>query len=238
MLPRIIEGTRILLFFIQRSIGMRFERKYQITHLSKFAVEQAVRLHPAGFRKIFPNRQVNNIYFDTPDYQTCRANIEGSNQRKKFRLRWYGKDLQTITSPRFEVKIKHNELGRKEIMPFSDTRLADLQHLTEKVNAQFSIYNFQFSILKPTLLNTYQRSYFGTSDGKFRITVDWELQFYPPLHSSAFQQQPFVEKQVILELKYEEEADDLAQTILQYLPFRQTKSSKYVRGVLFGNSMV
>ncbi len=217
---------------------MRFERKYQITHLSKFAVEQAVRLHPAGFRKIFPNRQVNNIYFDTPDYQTCRHNIEGSNQRKKFRLRWYGTELQAINNPRFEVKIKHNELGRKEVTPFADTHLKDLRQLTEEVNRQFSIFNFQFSIFKPTLLNTYQRSYFGTSDGKFRITVDWDLQFYPPLSLGAFQQQPFVEKQVILELKYEEEQDALAQTILQYLPFRQTKSSKYVRGVLLGNSMV
>ena len=217
---------------------MRFERKYQISHLSKFAVEQAVRLHPAGFRKIFPNRQVNNIYFDTPDYQTCRANIEGSNQRKKFRLRWYGKEVQTINNPRFEIKIKHNELGRKEVFPFENTHLKDLQQLTEKVNQQFSIYNFQFSIFKPTLLNTYQRSYFGSSDGKFRITIDWNLQFYPPLNQATFQQQPLIEKQVILELKYEEADDRLAESIFQYLPFRQTKSSKYVKGVLLGNSLI
>ena len=62
---------------------MRFERKYEINHLSKYAVEQAVKLHPAGFQKIFPNRQINNIYFDTPDYRTCRQNIAGINQRKK-----------------------------------------------------------------------------------------------------------------------------------------------------------
>jgi len=206
---------------------MRYERKYQIAHLSKFAVEQTVRLHPAGFRKIFPNRQVNNIYFDTWDYQTCRQNIEGVNQRKKYRLRWYGNDLQQINNPRLETKIKHNELGRKEV-----------QALTRNVNKALANDNGQFSIFKPTLLNTYQRSYFGTSDGKFRITVDWDLQFYAPLHQSAFQQKSVIEKSVILELKYEETQDELANTILQYLPFRQTKSSKYVRGVLMGNSLI
>lgn len=218
---------------------MRFERKYKISHLSKFAVEQAVRLHPAGFRKIFPNRQVNNIYFDTPDYQTCRHNIEGNNQRKKFRLRWYGANLQAINNPRFEVKIKHNELGRKEIMDFPNQQLKALPQITQLVS-KLPIDNFPHHLLQliPTLLNTYQRSYFGTSDGKFRITVDWDLLFYPPLHLGAFQQQPFVEKQVILELKYEEEQDTLAETIFQYLPFRQTKSSKYVKGVLLGNSII
>lgn len=212
---------------------MRFERKYQISHLSKFAVEQAVRLHPAGFRKIFPNRQVNNIYFDTPDYQTCRHNIEGSNQRKKYRLRWYGQDLQQINNPRFEIKIKHNELGRKEIIAFPDASLKHLKAISKQVD-QLTIGPFSTHLLQlsPTLLNTYQRSYFGTSDGKFRITVDWDLQFYPPLHQHSFQQHPFIEKKVILELKYEEVDDYLANEILQYLPFRQTKSSKYVTGIL------
>jgi len=217
---------------------MRFERKYQISHLSKFAVEQAIKLHPAGFRKIFPNRQVNNIYFDTPDYQTCRDNIEGSNQRKKYRLRWYGTDLQTINNPRFEIKIKHNELGRKEITPFPNQQLSNLSQITQQVN-QLTISNTRLQLLKlsPTLLNTYQRSYFGTSDGKFRITVDWNLQFYPPFTQDAFQQHPFTDSSIILELKYEEAVDTLAKSIFQYLPFRQTKSSKYVKGVLLGNSI-
>ena len=41
---------------------MRYERKYKIENLSLSLVEQSIRLHPAGFRKIFPDRQVNNIF--------------------------------------------------------------------------------------------------------------------------------------------------------------------------------
>ncbi len=211
---------------------MRFERKYKITHLSKSAVEQAVKLHPAGFRKIFPNRQVNNIYFDTPDYQTGLQNIEGVNQRKKYRLRWYGKDLQAIKKPRFETKIKHNELGTKRIVNLADTQLDDLEIITNQINVQ---QENRLLFLYPTLLNTYQRSYLGTSDGKFRMTVDWDLHFYPPLHKTAFSQHPLSQKGVVLELKYEEEDDGLANEIFRYLPFRQTKNSKYVTGLFLSN---
>jgi hypothetical protein len=81
-------------------------------------------------------------------------------------------------------------------------------------------------------MNTYQRSYFGTSNGKFRMTVDWNLQFYQALHKGAFCTHPFQDKAAILELKYEEGDDDLANQIFKYIPFRQTKSSKYVTGIL------
>ena len=211
---------------------MRYERKYKIDHLSKYAVEQAVKLHPAGFRKIFPNRQVNNIYFDTADYQTGLQNIEGVNQRKKYRLRWYGQDLQQIDKPRFETKIKHNELGTKQIIQFESTQLANLAAITEAVNQQAQNRHL---LLYPSLLNTYQRSYFGTANGKFRMTVDWDLHFYPLLHKTAFSQYPQSQESVILELKYEESEDNNAKDIFNYLPFRQTKNSKYVTGILIGN---
>lgn len=211
---------------------MRFERKYRIDHLSKYAVEQAVKLHPAGFRKIFPNRQVNNIYFDTPDYQTGLQNIEGVNQRKKYRVRWYGKDLQAIKKPKFEIKIKQNELGTKQLVKLEDTQLNDLARITNQINLQLQN---RLLVLYPTLLNTYQRSYFGTADGKFRMTVDWDLQFYTLLHKTAFSQYPLSQKGVVLELKYEETEDELANDIFKYLPFRQTKNSKYVTGLFLSN---
>ncbi len=211
---------------------MRYERKYKIEHLSKSAVEQAVNLHPAGFRKIFPNRQVNNIYFDTPDYQTGIQNIEGVNQRKKYRVRWYGEDLQVLKKPRFETKIKHNELGTKQILKLEDTQLSDLAQITSQINVQ---QQNRLLLLYPTLLNTYQRSYFGTADGKFRMTIDWDLHFYPPLHKTAFSQYPLSQKGVVLELKYEEAEDELANEIFRYLPFRQTKNSKYVTGLFLSN---
>ncbi|MEM6318430.1 MAG: VTC domain-containing protein [Bacteroidota bacterium] len=212
---------------------MRFERKYQITHLSKSAVEQAIRLHPAGFRPIFAPRQVNNIYFDTPDFQTFRHNLDGTNQRKKYRLRWYSTDLQAIVQPNFEVKIKHNELGTKQVTSFPSTSLSELPKIIRQVNQ----HTHHLLHLTPTLLNTYQRGYWGTSNGKFRITVDWQLNYYAPHTRNRFCSVPIEQKAVVVELKYEEASDYLAKEVLNYLPFRQTKHSKYVNGILLGQTI-
>jgi len=210
---------------------MRYEKKYQILHLSKSAVEQIIRLHPAGFRKGFPDRQVNNIYFDTLDLQTCLHNMDGINQRKKFRLRWYGKNLKELKKPTFEIKIKHNELGRKINTAMPDTLLSPLSGITTRINKLNKTIR-----LYPTLLNSYERSYFITHGNKFRITIDWNMQFYKPLHKDGFHIFPCTKQSIILEVKYAQSESEKASTILKYLPFRQTKSSKYVTGIsLFSN---
>ncbi len=214
---------------------MRYERKYQINHLNKWQVIQIVQLHPAGFRKIYPDRQVNNIYFDSPDFQTWRHNIDGVNQRKKYRLRWYGKEIKALNNPQFEIKIKQNELGAKEVYNFKSYSLQDLEKITSQINqVHTSHYPGSYLQLSPTLLNTYQRSYFGTSNKKFRITVDYNLRFYAPLHKAAFCPTPYIQASIILELKYDEKMDQAAKEIFKFLPFRQTKNSKYVTGVLMG----
>ena len=91
---------------------MRYERKYRIEDLRLEMVHQIIKNHPSSFRKIYPDRQVNNIYFDTPNYTTYTENVMGIAQRKKFRVRWYGDRRDTRTKNNLEVKIKDYELGR------------------------------------------------------------------------------------------------------------------------------
>lgn len=83
-----------------------------------------------------------------------------------------------------------------------------------------------------SLLNRYRRKSFQSANGKYRITLDSELEFYPVsarhntfLHKSV----DFVT--IIVELKYDLEADETAKWITDHLPFRMTKSSKYVSGM-------
>jgi len=206
---------------------MRYERKYKIENLSYSLVEQSIRLHPAGFRKIFPDRQVNNIYFDTSDWTTFKENVMGIAERKKFRIRWYGENLQDIEQPIFEIKIKSNQLGDKishPILPFQlsklDLTFNEIQNLSE---AKVS--------LLPTLLNSYHRSYFGTPDGKFRITLDRKLRYFSLLNNFIFNTYQIQDEGVVMELKYKETLDLATDRITQHFPFRMTKSSKYVSGI-------
>jgi len=206
---------------------MRYELKYKFDHFSLDAVLQAVRLHPAGFRKAFPDRQINNIYFDTPSLTTLEDNVSGIANRKKFRVRWYGEDPMQIQSPRFEIKIKQNMLGAKEVQSVDAFSLEDLSVITKTVNQNSGMNHG----LRPVLLNSYLRSYFSTSDDLFRITIDRDMRYHSLLMGHKFQQYMIRDKELIMELKYDEALDGRTDRITQHLPFRQTKSSKYVTGV-------
>ncbi len=211
---------------------MRYERKYKVDNIALAVVLQTLKLHPSSFRKIHPDRRVNNIYFDTPDLNTYQDNVDGVADRKKYRVRWYNTVPTDISNPKFEIKIKSNQLGDKKtfpVLPFRINQTKDLQ------NEVIGLMNNCLA-LSPTLFNTYQRSYFGTSNGKFRITIDRDLCYHSMLNAQAFSRFSRKDNSVVIELKYNEEWDEEAQFVMQHLGFRQTKSSKYVSGMLIATS--
>jgi hypothetical protein len=207
---------------------MRFERKYRVENLSMPHIKQIIKSHPASFYKLYPNRTVNNIYFDTPNMVCLNDNLMGINVRKKYRTRWYGSDIRAIVDPKLEVKYKENELGGKTIFPLSSFELSNIKGLQKEVNRWIPQ---QFS-LQATLLNSYERSYWGTKDGKFRITIDSNLRFHSLLHSPNFKQYLHRDPVVIVELKYDREDEKDLRRITRFLPFRLSKNSKYVNGIL------
>lgn len=207
---------------------MRYERKYKLDNVHPAIFEQAVRLHPAGFRPLFSPRWINNLYFDTPDFSAFHDNTAGVSQRVKHRLRWYGRPFEVINGPALETKVKENLLGRKESFPLPEGQYSagKLDGLLEQARRHLG-YGPE---LQPVLFNSYYRSYWATPTGRFRITIDSELQF------GAYRKQegqllPYRLPAVILELKYEQEDEGESDFIMQHLPFRPTKSSKYVIGV-------
>ena len=92
--------------------------------------------------------------------------------------------------------------------------------------------------LRPTLLNTYLRSYFISADGRFRLTVDRTMNFHSFNARNLPHRQAVKDDAVILEIKYEAEDDhDYLSWISQRLPFRLGKNSKYVNGLLLVGSL-
>ncbi|MEL7534792.1 MAG: polyphosphate polymerase domain-containing protein [Bacteroidota bacterium] len=211
---------------------MRYERKFRIEHMSAAALQQLLQLHPAAFYELYPDRQINNIYLDTPQLTTWNDNIYGVNQRKKYRIRWYGQDLREIRSAKLEQKIKHNELGTKKSYAISGFRMEDI----EQVCQELPQIDPSFPLLVPSLINTYQRSYLMSFDGRFRLTIDRDMCFYPysgTLSSGSGElNEPMRDAALILEIKYEAADDSLVEQITQHLPFRQSRHSKYVTGIL------
>ncbi|MDX1407610.1 MAG: VTC domain-containing protein [Saprospiraceae bacterium] len=207
----------------------RYERKYRITEVMSQSVVAGLLCHPAGFRRQYSDRQINNIYFDTPELKTFQENLAGISERSKYRLRWYGPRLDRVDNARWEVKSRRNMLGTKSVTPVNGVyTLEDLMAIKRMVNGTFA----PEVDLHPKLINTYQRSYFISADRRFRATVDRSLDFLPLSGQPRHTRFNLTDPAVILEVKYAFSDDDRAVHVLDAIPYRQSKSSKYVTGIL------
>ncbi len=90
----------------------RMEIKFVGYAVNYATVLNALRMHPAGFIVPYPDRQVNNVYFDSFDYSAFAENLSGVSSRTKVRYRWYG-ESRTPESGTLEVKCKRNYFGWK-----------------------------------------------------------------------------------------------------------------------------
>ena len=86
--------------------------------------------------------------------------------------------------------------------------------------------------LEPSLLNSYQRSYFKSADGRYRITRDSDLKFHRigPGHNALLCKVAHMPVQV-LELKYDAADAAGADDVAGGFPFRVAKFSKYALGM-------
>jgi len=220
----------------------RYERKFYLPDANYLQVKSYLNTHPALFKKAFDERIINNIYFDTTGFTFFYDNVDGERERKKIRIRWYGNTFKHQHKLTLEHKIKNGLVGRKESFSLENINTGEgfsvpqLRRQIKSNNLPFPIEHELLNI-HPTLLNSYNREYYVTEDGKFRLTLDKDLKFHR-IHagnnnfSTVYNQGA----DIVLELKYDPEFEVYAKNITNHLPFKITKSSKYVIGVqnIFG----
>ena len=211
----------------------RFERKFFIQNKNIVPVETLIKLNSSGFNEIFYERYVNNIYFDTANLELLKANEYGFSKRAKFRVRWYGNIFGLIEKPVLEIKIREGQLNRKESFGINSFELEKESNpeflINEITKSDISDYiKSRIGNLKPVLLNRYRRKYFLSGDGNYRITLDKDLIYYNIKNFDVFFLNTLHQ---VLELKYNPEFDEAANTISNQFPFRLSKNSKYVTGM-------
>ena len=215
----------------------RFERKFKISQLNPREIELHVKLHPAMFKEIYYQRTVNSIYLDSIDKQSYTDNIVGLAKRIKTRVRYYGDLCGTIEKPVLELKKKSGFVNTKESFPISsfilhenDSHQVIWKKLIASVKSE--VARIKLFSLEVVLLVRYSRKYFLSGCGKYRITIDTDLEFFNfnGTHNVFDQNSPKVNN-TILELKYSHEHDENADKIVNHFPFRITRSSKYVSGI-------
>ncbi|MEM9544638.1 MAG: polyphosphate polymerase domain-containing protein [Bacteroidota bacterium] len=205
---------------------MRYERKYRIENIEYQQVYQKIMSIAGAFRKSYGDRWVNSIYLDDLDFNALNDNLSGISNRFKYRLRWYGDSLEELKKPILEKKIKENMLGYKELFQM-DSFINTPRGLRESL----SIRQLQEKSAVPVVLIKYLRTYLQSFDNRVRITIDRSLNYFG-INNYSIDPFPIQDEAIILEVKYDEEIEEDISDILQAIPFRMTKNSKYCSGML------
>ncbi len=214
----------------------RFERKFAVQDMHYHEIVQQVRNNRAAFLPIHHPRYINNIYLDTNDLDFFSENVTGKGSRKKARIRWYGDLMGNISHPILEFKLREGMVGKKLSFPlkpftidknFTGDYIQNIFRLSELPDWVTTV----MSMLKPALLNRYHRQYFISFSNNFRLTIDNELTYIGIGNGLNNFFERYTSDEVIVELKYDYIHDGKdAAYVANNLPFRLTKSSKYVNG--------
>jgi hypothetical protein len=219
-----------------RASERRCERKYPLSAADLPELRWWQRGPGRRFVATYPSRTVNNVYFDSPDWDNYADNLSGTSRRTKCRLRWYG-PLETAEVVVFEAKHRRNAIGhkRQQRIPAGELELASLpferfyERLRPLLDPPLRLWLDQGH--RPVLYNRYRREYYAAPEG-LRMTVDTGI-VYAPLHRGRLRGLRLIPSAAptVIEFKYPLERRGEAEEALRRLPFRATRSSKYVVGV-------
>lgn len=218
--------------FDDQSKSYRYERKFVLDQQSYHDLILKVSLHPVHFRRSYPARVVNNLYFDTIGRCSYFDNVEGVAERTKMRVRWYGDMLGSIPAPFLEYKIKKGLVGtkRRYHLPTMQLSATGLGATVANVLRSASVpppVQLDLPHVEPVLLNQYRREYFESGD-QFRLTVDTQLRSFDP--TQTIQDHFRNEDRTVVEIKYGPQHESAARQLLEHFGLRVMKNSKFVTG--------
>jgi hypothetical protein len=214
----------------------RYEIKFVTSPLERRRVEHWIRLRPDGFFSPYPDRLVNNVYFDNFDFFAYEENLVGASARTKVRLRWYG-DTWTPEACTLELKRRRNMLGWKishRCGPV-DFRQQSWREIRKKLRSELpdSARVWLDANPRPILINRYRRQYFESRDRKVRLTLDRDQQVYSQMigRNANRSRRTNLPATLIVECKFATEDRRRGVAAIQGLALRVGRNSKYVIGV-------
>ncbi len=215
---------------------MRYENKFTINSFFKEELIYFIKNHPFGFYKHYKNRNIQNIYLDTLNFDFFLQNINGDSERKKVRIRWYG-DFYNASNPKLEIKYKAGMTGDKKYFDLGNFTISPLS-INKNIANIFQNSNIphdkksEYSSLIPTCINSYKRKYYISKNNKFRLTLDYDIRYYYPKSGLNINKEFFLsENSVVMELKYDVKDILLTNSFSNFFPMIITRNSKYVNAI-------
>jgi len=192
-------------------------------------VEKAIHLSKFAFRKPFPDRQINSIYFDDFSFSSFEDSIEGNCLRTKTRLRWYGNEDSEVSAV-LELKKKKGMYSWKHLYQNKYRINPKARNWTTFIKfLQKEGKDLILTQLKPKSIVSYQRNYYASFDGKVRITIDRNLKTYRQdisVNPNLTRPKDHFEL-IIMEMKVDVSNSNLIRMVSEDIPFNPKRFSKY-----------
>ena len=210
----------------------RIEIKEVATEFNLTRILKAISLSTLSFRKSYPKRRINSLYFDDSFFSSVEESYEGNSIRSKKRIRWYGQNKEPVYAT-LEIKEKQGHLSWKKlyknmckIYPSSKIWKGFVTY-TNKTNVNL------LSDLEPKSIVTYDRNYYCSFDRKVRITIDQNIKTYNQylINKPNINKCSELSNLVIIEIKLDSDNDFMLKRVLQDIPFTPVRFSKYCESI-------
>lgn len=170
-----------------QEVFKRYEKKYLLTKEQYEALRDALShyMHEDDYGK----HSINNIYYDTENYELIRASIDKPVYKEKLRIRSYGAaNEQSEVFVEIKKKYKGVVYKRRAQLPLNEavsfiesknpeTILSDVKPASAQILHEIEWFLKRYS-LKPSVFIGYDRlALYGKDDSNLRITFDTNLRY-------------------------------------------------------------
>tara|TARA_B100000609_G_C17077610_1_gene362419 strand:+ start:81 stop:692 length:612 start_codon:yes stop_codon:yes gene_type:complete len=195
------------------NISQDNQKRYEIKFI--ISTKQKINfINKNNLKKIFPDRIVESIYFDTKDLQFFSLSEEGVTPRFKIRLRGYNNEKLS------NLEIKKTKNYHREKIVLKNFQFNNFElHKTLK---HMGINN----IVHQKIRVKYLRSYYELNN-LGRITMDENIEFFNP--SKEFRNPKKINK-IILEVKIQSKEID-KNYVEKIINLKESRFSKYCVGI-------
>jgi hypothetical protein len=217
-----------------KNTSKRLEVKEVFKSKNLNLIDRAIKLSGFSFRKTFPTRTVNSVYFDTIKMKLLTQSLEGNRDRKKIRVRWYGDEKKECDAT-LEIKNKKGVVSWKNLYerqvtvnPTAERWKNFLTYDSDKLHLKNT-----FKTYLPTSIVSYKRDYYESKNKKIRITIDQDLRTYQQMSRLKVDFSHYKDRSslVIMEIKTSYEDEKILKHVLQDFPFSGKRFSKYCESI-------
>ena len=166
------------------------EYRHEIKHLITQADTVSIRNNLRAVASIDPHAQkdgayrIRSLYFDDLRDTALWEKLDGVNERRKFRIRYYNADLSYIM---LECKMKRDNVSRKLQERLTEDELrrimaGDIAWMAASGRPLLTVLYVEMKTkgLRPRCVVEYMRIPFVYGPGNVRVTIDWNIRTGPP----------------------------------------------------------